>query len=68
MPLEPNTQTKLTPRQAQLALLEGAGSVKSGGLDSRATVKRELEDAGNAGPRKRSRNSGPIETIDLTDD
>ena len=61
-------ETKLTHNQAELALLEGAGNVKAEVLGSRATVKRELEDAENAGSRKRSRTSGPIETIDLTGD
>lgn len=59
---------RLILKQAQLALLEGAGNVKAEGSVSRATVKRELEDTENAGSRKRSRNSRPIETIDLTDD
>lgn len=61
-------QAKLTKEKAQLALLEGDGDLKAEGLGSRAKVKRELEDAEIAGPRKRSRNSGPVETVDLTGD
>lgn len=61
-------EQKVRELRAQLALLEGAGNVKAEGSVSRATVKRELEDTENAGSRKRSRNSRPIETIDLTDD
>lgn len=77
---EPETATPTSPvtsreqkvrdLRAQLALLEGAGNVKAEGVGSgsRATIKRELEDTENAGSRKRPRNSGKIETIDLTDD
>ncbi|CAF9915506.1 MAG: hypothetical protein ALECFALPRED_010231 [Alectoria fallacina] len=63
-------EQKVRDLRAQLALLEGAGNVKSesSGSSSRATVKREPEDTENAGFRKRSRHSGPIETIDLTGD
>ena len=54
--------------QTELALLEGGVNLKREGLGVGSGIKRELENSKNVPPRKRSRQSGAIETIDLTDD
>lgn len=62
-----------TDAQARLAELENQANgkqanVKSEQRRSTASIKRERDDQENEPQRKRSRQSGPIETVDLTDD
>lgn len=57
------------PIQARLALLEGDETVKSESPHTAGGVKRERREADQSqNSNKRSRNSGPIETVDLTAD
>lgn len=59
--------------QAQLAVLEGDGNIKAEGSNAKRRIKREIEDTEDlqiteTRSTERTRHSGPIETVDLTED
>ncbi|KAI4175437.1 MAG: hypothetical protein LQ343_001636 [Gyalolechia ehrenbergii] len=70
-----SVQVELRMLRARLAKLEGRtdttapeSSIKAEQSSVSSTVKRERDNNENEPLRKRSRPSGPIETVDLTDD
>ncbi|KAL9030410.1 MAG: hypothetical protein Q9196_001467 [Gyalolechia fulgens] len=57
-----------TRSQARLAKLEGQTNTKAEKLSLGSVIKRERDKKEHESPRKRSRHSGPMETVDLTGD